>query len=96
MKKEKKESTILGIINIGGGASWYQSDDEIKCAFKCAKICKSDWKHLFKFEKKHQFPVNLFDLTKAKKGWRQNLNGRVYCDETKNELPLIKILWVAV
>ena len=68
MKKEKKESTILGIITIGGGASWYQSDDEIKCAFKCAKICKSDWKHLFKFEKKHQFPVNLFDLTKAKKG----------------------------
>ena len=78
MKKEKKESTILGIITIGGGASWYQSDDEIKCAFECAKICKSDWKHLFKFEKKHPFPVNLFDLTKAKKGWRQNLNGRVF------------------
>ena len=87
VKEPKKEkATVVGIIFIGMGSSWYQGTDDVKVAVKCAKICKSDWKHLFKFERDHAFPVNLYDLSNCKDGWYANHRG-VFCEATDKELP---------
>ena len=79
--KEAKEdkATVVGIIFIGMGSSWYQGSDDVKVAVQCAKICKQDWKHLFKFERNHAFPVNLYDLT----------NKRIPKKKIENELKKI-------
>ena len=50
----KSAATILGIIYIGMGSSWYQDTEETEVAFQCAKICKADWGHLFKFKRKQK------------------------------------------
>ena len=42
-KTKKDEATIVGIILIGVGSSWYQGTDEVKVGVQCAKICKQDW-----------------------------------------------------
>ena len=45
-----KQANILGIIYLGGGSSWLEGTDETDVAIACAKMCKMDWKHLFKFK----------------------------------------------
>jgi len=95
-KKENKPSKkIVGIIFIGGGSSWFQGDDEGKVAVQAAKICKADWKHLFKFEKNHVFPVNLFDASEGKYGWHCDMNMQVTCDQTDKPFPKIKTVYAA-
>tara|TARA_A100000171_G_C2016101_1_gene88809 strand:- start:200 stop:502 length:303 start_codon:yes stop_codon:yes gene_type:complete len=95
-KNENKPSKkIIGIIFIGGGSSWFQGDDEGKVAVQAAKICKADWKHLFKFEKNHVFPVNLFDASEGKHGWHCDMNMQVTCDQTDKPFPKIKTVYAA-
>ena len=93
--KEAKEdkATVVGIIFIGMGSSWYQGSDDVKVAVQCAEICKQDWKHLFKFERNHAFPVNLYDLTNCEKGWYATHRG-VLCRATNKELPRKKLLYI--
>ena len=37
-KTKKDEATIVGIILIGIGSSWYQGTDEVKVGVQCAKM----------------------------------------------------------
>jgi len=90
---QKQEATIVGLIYIGAGSSWYQDTDEITVATECAKICKADWKHLFKFKRKQDFAVNLYDISKCNKGWFATNNG-VFDEETSKLLPFIKTIYV--
>ena len=92
---KKQEATMVGIIYIGGGSSWYQDTDATKIAIQCAKICKADWKHLFKFKRKQDFPVNLYDISKCNKGWSATFDG-VFDEETSKRLPFIKTIHVVV
>ncbi len=91
----KSEATILGIIYIGMGSSWYQDTEETEVAFQCAKICKADWGHLFKFKRKQKFGVNIFDISKTNKGWYANDRG-VFDQETDKPLPHKKTIFVIV
>ena len=93
--KVKEEATVLGIIYIGAGSSWYQCTEEVKCAIECANICKQDWGHLFKFKRKQDFPVNLYDISKSKGGWWSD-GGGVYEDGTQKPVPRIKTMYVVV
>ena len=92
-KTKKDEATIVGIILIGVGSSWYQGTDEVKVGVQCAKICKQDWKHLFKFERDHAFPVNLWDIKDCEDGWFASHDG-VFCSKTKNRCKFIKTIYV--
>jgi|688.fasta_scaffold497351_1 hypothetical protein len=91
MTETKKQ--ILGIIFIGAGSSWYVDKDESTASKKCAKMCKQDWGHLFKFKRRQDFKVNLFDVTG--KDWTALYNGYVK-DEKDNNIPLLKIETVVV
>ena len=90
---KEKDATVVGIILIGMGSSWYQGTDDVKTAVQCAKICKADWKHLFKFEKDHAFAVNLYDISKCDDGWFATHQG-VFCRKTKQKLDRKKLMWV--
>ena len=92
----KPEANILGIIYIGGGSSWIEGTDETEVAFDCAKMCKMDWKHLFKFKRKHKFAVNIFDISKLGiKGWHATFDG-VFNHATNEKIPHKKTIWVIV
>ena len=92
----KSETNILAIIYIGAGSSWVEGTNETDAAFDCAKMCKMDWEHLFKFKKKHKFGVNIFDISKlGTKGWYANANG-VWDEETKKPIPHKKTIFVIV
>jgi len=93
--KNKKPATKVGIILLGGGSTWYQGNDAKDIAVKCAKMCKSDWKHLFKFKRKEEFKVNIYDVTTAVSGWWSDY-GNVYCDETNKRMPHLETITVTV
>lgn len=89
MSETKKE--ILGLIYIGAGSTWCVDKDETSTAVQCAKMCKEDWGHLFKFKRHQQFSVNLFDVTGKK--WQAYHNG--VFDKGKDEkIPLLKVATV--
>ena len=91
-----KEANILGIIYMGGGSSWLEGTDETDTAFDCAKMCKMDWGHLFKFKKKQKFGVNIYDISKlGTKGWYADAHG-VWVDKTKEPIPHKKTIFVIV
>jgi hypothetical protein len=92
-KSKREDATVVGLIFIGMGSSWYQGTDDVKTAVQCAKICRADWKHLFKFEKDHAFPVNLFDISNCPEGWYATDRG-VFCSKTKQKLDRKKLMWV--
>ena len=95
-KLKNKEVNVLGIIWIGAGSSWYQGTDQVECAFQCAKICKQDWGHLFKFKRRQDFPVNLYDISQSTGGWHAGGDGVVRGNKNNEALPKIKTLYVAV
>jgi len=93
---KKEEATVLGIIRIGAGSSWYQCTDQVKCAIEAAKICKQDWAHLFKFKRKQDFPVNLYDISKSDGGWFATDSGVYSNGESEKQIPFIKTIYVVV
>ncbi len=91
---QNTEVKILAIIYIGLGSSWIEGIDENKTALECAKMCKMDWEHLFKFKRKHKFAVNIFDISKlGTRGWVARQNG-VWIYKTKEQIPHKKTIWV--
>ena len=92
-KTKTNKDTIVGIIMIGMGSTWLTGTDEVKVSVECAKMCKSDWKHMFKFEKDHVFPVNLYDIKDCEDGWFATFNG-VFCSKTNNRCKFIKTIYV--
>jgi len=94
-KTKEDKATKVGIIFIGMGSSWYQGTDEVKTAVQCAKICKADWKHMFKFERHHAFPVNIYDISKCEDGWTATHRG-VFCRKTSQKMPYVKTIYTVV
>jgi len=94
MKKNKKtKKQYLAIIYIGmGGCSWLIGDDIGEVAVEVAKMCKQDWKHLFKFKKKHVHPVNIFDFTNSE-GWYSRLDMVVKDRDTNKPLKHLKTVY---
>ena len=92
----KKQATILAIVYVGGGSSWLEGTDETDTAFECAKMCKMDWGHLFKFKRKQKFGVNIYDISKlGTKGWYADIHG-VWTNKTKEPIPHKKTIFVIV
>ena len=91
MTKTKKE--ILGLIYIGAGSTWCVDKDETSTAVQCAKMCKSDWGHLFKFKRHENFKVNLYDV--SNKNWSAE-SGGVFEKGTNERIPLLKVATVVV
>ena len=89
-----KDFDYCGIVFIGGGSSWAYADSPEKAAEKAAKFCKSDWKSLFKFKRKQEFSVCVYDM-KAHEGWYAT-GGGVYDQDTKEEIPLLEVISVTV
>ena len=93
---KNQETNILAIIYMGGGSTWLEGTDETDTAIECAKMCKMDWKHLFKFKKKQRFAVNIFDISKLDtEGWYADAHG-VWVSKTKEQIPHKKTIWVIV
>ena len=70
-KTKKDPKTILGIIFISGGSTFFSSSDTPleEMAAKVVKQTVKDWKHLFKFKKDGEWIVPIYDVSKCKQGW---------------------------
>lgn len=79
-----------GIIFIGGGSSWAWGPTPEAAAKTAARICKSDWKVHFKFEKRQEFTVNVYDM-REHSGWYADHSG-VYAHGTNTRLTVFKII----
>ena len=99
MSKKENPQTILGIIFISGGSTFYSSSDTPleEMASKVVKRCKRDWKHLFKFKKDALWPVHFYDIS-GFDGWSADYAGKVTelnsKTEPAKEAPFIKTLKV--
>lgn len=83
-----------GIVFISGGSSWHYGASPDEAATQAAKTCKRDWKHLFKFKRKQEFSVCIYDTSKCE-GWYAH-SGQVFDRDTKEELPLLEVINVTV
>ena len=83
-----------GICFIGGGSSWAYAATPQEAAIKAAKQCKRDWKTLYKFNRKHELEVCIYDMKKHD-GWYADHRG-VFDSESKQEIPLLEVLTVTV
>ena len=95
IKTEKDPKTILGIIFISGGSTFYTSSDTPieEMASKVVKRCKRDWKHLFKFKKDALWPVHFYDIT-GFDGWSADYAGEVTELTSDKKATFIKTLKV--
>lgn len=94
-KTEKDPKTILGIIFISGGSTFYSSSNTPleEMASKVVKRCKRDWKHLFKFKKDALWPVHFYDISGCD-SWHADCSGKVFNSSNCQEMPFIKTLKV--
>mgnify|MGYP001300413543 FL=1 len=92
---EKDPKTILGIIFISGGSTFYTSSDTPieEMASKVVKRCKRDWKHLFKFKKDALWPVHFYDIS-GFDGWSADYAGEVTELTSDKKATFIKTLKV--
>jgi|14_taG_2_1085336.scaffolds.fasta_scaffold10060_4 hypothetical protein len=93
MKKDKKEIQYVGLIFIGGGSTWFQGSDIGHVSVKCARLCKRDWQHLFKFKRNHVFPVNIYDISEIKDEWCFDYINGLHCVETNKQIKLLKTVY---
>jgi len=94
---ETQEQIKLALVFISGGSSWATgSDENIYIATRAGKLCKRDWKHLFKFAKQQKFVVHLYDITTCSEGWNADYSGKVTCLKTKQECNYLEKLYVVV
>lgn len=77
MNKEESNKDYCGIIFIGGGSSYAYADSPAKAAKLVAKTCRQDWKHLYRFKRKHHFIVNIYDTADPCTGWVSDVFGGV-------------------
>jgi hypothetical protein len=85
---------FCGIVFIGGGSSWHYAATKEEAAQKAAKQAKSDWKTLFKFKRKQEFKVAVYDTSKCD-GWWADYSG-VYPMGSNDPLPLVERVTVTV
>ena len=94
-KTKKDPKTILGIIFISGGSTFFSSSDTPleEMAAKVVKQAVKDWKHLFKFKKDSLWPVHFYDIS-GFDGWNADYAGKVTELTSKREAPFLKPLKV--
>lgn len=85
---------FCGIVFIGGGSSWAYSGSIEEAAKLAAKIAKKDWKSIFKFKRKQEFTVNVYDCTNTN-GWYADYRG-VFKSGTQDPLPFVEQVKVTV
>lgn len=90
-----KSKDYCGIIFIGGGSSYAWAATPEEAAKIAAKTCKSDWSSLFKFKRRHEFSVNVYDMRKHD-GWAADTINGVYDTKTKEPLKVLKVIKVEV
>jgi hypothetical protein len=73
----------------GGGSSWAWASTPEEASQKAAKVCKRDWNRHFKFKRKHEFDVCVYDMENHE-GWYANYEG-VFDTNTKEEIPLMRV-----
>lgn len=83
-----------GIVFIGGGSSHAWAATPEAAAQQAAKTCKQDWSGLFKFKKRQEFKVCVYDMRKHS-GWYADHSG-VYSSDTNKKLPLLELKKVTV
>jgi hypothetical protein len=77
----EKEKSYLAIIRVGyGGGSWCRDKDKTQAGARCAKIVKSDWKHLFKIPKTEYDSVSWDDF-----GFYTEVDGKAVKIELEGE-----------
>jgi len=86
---------FCGIVFIGGGSSWMWGATQDEVSTGAAKLAKSDWSALFKFEKKQPFRVFVFDMEKHS-GWYADAPGVVKSLDTNERLTPVAIVNVTV
>jgi len=88
------ETRFCGIVFIGGGSSWAWGTTPEEASLKAAKLCKRDWKSYFKFKRKQEFNVSIYDMTKHE-GWYADYRG-VFDTDTNEQIPLMRVDKVVV
>lgn len=73
---------FCAIVFIGLGSSWMWGADPGTAAKKAAKFAKEDWGRLYKFERKQEFAVHVYDMADHD-GW--HAAGGVVRDSKTNE-----------
>lgn len=84
-----------GIIFIGGGSSWSWAPTVELAAQQAAKTCKRDWKSMFKFAKRHEFTVNVYDM-REHDGWVADTVNGVCDSKTHEQLKPLQVVKVTV
>lgn len=94
-KTKKDPKTLLGIVFISGGSTYFSSSDTPKetMAAKVVKQTVKDWKHLFKFKKDALWPVHFYDIT-GFEGWNADYSGKVTDLKSGKEAPFLETLKV--
>lgn len=82
-----------GIIFIGGGSSYAWAPTVEEATTRAAKTCKRDWGSMFKFAKRQEFTVNVYDMRKHD-GWAADTVNGVYDSTTKKPLKPLQIVKV--
>jgi len=90
------DKRYCAIVFIGGGSSWaWGAGPPDEVAKRAAKLAKSDWSALFKFEKKQPFRVVVFDM-KDHSGWYADAPGQVKSRDTNERLTPVATVNVTV
>jgi len=92
---QTKKLTLLAIVFVGGGSSWFTSDKTPKeeMAARVVKQAVKDWKHLFKFKKNSLQPVHFYDIS-GFDGWCADYSGKVTELNSKKEAEFLETLKV--
>jgi len=92
---QTKKLTLLAIVFVGGGSSWFTSDKTPKeeMAARVVKQAVKDWKHLFKFKKNSLQPVHFYDIS-GFDGWSADYSGKVTELNSKKEAEFLETLKV--
>lgn len=88
------DKDYCGIVFIATGSSWAWAKTPEEAAINAAKQAKRDWKTYFKFKRKEEFKVCLYDM-KDHEGWYADHRG-VFDTDTKAEIPLLRVDTVTV
>lgn len=85
---------LCAIVFIGGGSSWAWGGDKTEAANRAVRICRSDWKHLYKFKKGATVAVTILDM-KNRNGWYADHRG-IFDDTTHKQIQPMEIIKITL
>tara|TARA_R100001594_G_scaffold140473_2_gene185609 strand:+ start:76 stop:360 length:285 start_codon:yes stop_codon:yes gene_type:complete len=91
----KKEQTLLAIIFVGHGSTYFSSSDKGKneMAATVVKRCVRDMKSYYKIKKNDLWPVHFYDIT-GFESWSADYSGIITEPETGKKAEFIETLKV--